>query len=80
MVPYIPSNIFLVLCYIVTLLFIQMINFNDLILNRFISENMGGYIGASLGGFTYDKIGFEDGTNVVIGMQVMKCYYFYIDN
>ena len=57
-----------------------MINFNDLILNRFISENMGGYIGASLGGFTYDKIGFEDGTNVVIGMQVMICSYVNMNN
>lgn len=37
---------------------------------RFISENLGGYIGASLGGFTFDKIGFVNGTTVVIGMQV----------
>lgn len=37
---------------------------------RFISENLGGYIGASLGGFTFDKIGFVNGTTVVIGLQV----------
>jgi len=36
----------------------------------FISENLGAYAGASLGGFVYDKIGFEHGTTVVIGTQV----------
>jgi hypothetical protein len=37
---------------------------------RFISENLGGYLGASVGGVTYDKLGFLKGTNIVIGMQV----------
>lgn len=36
----------------------------------FISENLGAYAGASLGGFAYDNMGFEHGTTVVIGFQV----------
>lgn len=38
----------------------------------FISENLGGYIGATFGGIAFDKIGFIHGTTVVIGMQVKK--------
>ena len=33
----------------------------------FISENLGGYIGSSAGGLTYDTMGFENSTLVVIG-------------
>jgi hypothetical protein len=32
---------------------------------------LGGYVGASLGGLTYDKIGFENGTTVVVALQVL---------
>ena len=37
----------------------------------FISENVAGYIGSSLGGYTYDVMGFENSALVVIAMQVM---------
>lgn len=37
----------------------------------FISENLGGYFGSSLGGVTYDSMGFENSTLVVMGLQMM---------
>ena len=49
-------------------------SFFKIIYDRFISENLGGYVGASLGGFTYDKIGFENGTTVVVALQVFAVF------
>lgn len=37
----------------------------------FISENVAGYIGSALGGYTYDIMGFENSTLVVIAMQIV---------
>ncbi len=37
----------------------------------FISENIAGYLGSSLGGLTFDTMGFEMSTLVVMGMQVL---------
>jgi predicted MFS family arabinose efflux permease len=37
----------------------------------FISENIGGFLGSSLGGLTYDTMGFENSTLVVIGLQMI---------
>jgi len=37
----------------------------------FISENVAGYIGSALGGYTYDIMGFEYSTLVVIAMQIL---------
>jgi len=37
----------------------------------FISENIAGYIGSALGGYTYDIMGFENSTLVVIAMQIV---------
>ena len=37
----------------------------------FISENIAGYIGSALGGITYDTMGFENSTLIVIGLQGM---------
>jgi len=37
----------------------------------FISEGVAGYIGSALGGYTYDIMGFENSTLVVIAMQIM---------
>lgn len=37
----------------------------------FISENIAGYIGSALGGYTYDIMGFENSTLVVIAMQIL---------
>lgn len=37
----------------------------------FISENIAGYLGSSLGGYTFDVLGFANSSYVVIGMQVL---------
>ena len=36
----------------------------------FMNESIGDYIGATAGGFAYDVMGFENGTVIVIGLQV----------
>ena len=36
----------------------------------FIGENLGGYIGSSAGGYAFDKMGFENGTLIVIGKKI----------
>jgi len=40
----------------------------------FISENVAGYIGSALGGYTYDVMGFENSTLVVISMQILALF------
>lgn len=37
----------------------------------FISENIAGYLGSSLGGYTFDVFGFSNSSYVVIGMQIL---------
>jgi len=37
----------------------------------FMSENIAGYLGSTLGGYTFDKMGFENSTLIVIGMQLI---------
>lgn len=36
----------------------------------FMNESVGDYIGATAGGFAFDVMGFENGTVIVIGLQV----------
>jgi hypothetical protein len=36
----------------------------------FIHECMGGYLGSAGGGLAYDKMGFQNSTLIVIGVQV----------
>ena len=38
---------------------------------RFVSENVAGWLGSSIGGVTYDQMGFENSTLIVIAMQVL---------
>ena len=35
------------------------------------SENVAGWLGSSIGGVTYDQMGFENSTLIVIAMQVL---------
>lgn len=37
----------------------------------FLSENIAGYLGSTVGGFTYDRMGFENSTLIVIGLQLV---------
>jgi len=37
----------------------------------FVSENVAGWLGSSIGGVTYDQMGFENSTLIVIAMQVL---------
>merc|ERR1719411_546334 len=37
----------------------------------FLSENVAGYLGSSLGGYTFDQMGFESSTLIVIGLQLI---------
>ncbi len=38
---------------------------------RFVSENVAGWLGSSIGGVTYDQMGFENSTLLVIATQVL---------
>lgn len=37
----------------------------------FLSENVAGYLGSAIGGATYDSMGFENSTVIVVGMQML---------